>query len=342
MNGGARKFPEQFSSEVRKVLKAVSIGDPHIMGSSDDHQIMYSGDYDLLEMVPLRRNAVAQFKSVIKRAKRVGTITDIKVGEVPEWQMLRGKYDRKKEVDHLGRLWQAKVVTDAEVRRAQSLLKEHMTPRELVEARKELRFGVLRWTPQEVENGVKQYRGRTFRLDEAFKSPGITKVDVVAWVKDKYIEVSNIILWSHGSETYADLPEVIQSLGEDILYFEGEGRYMKVAKRMYSIAKFKGLLHDQDGLREVLNSHLGAIYTVVSDLELVKEFPQAVTKIRKNKMLDGMRDRMAKLYFPEFDGASDPRQLLPRLREVLEEETRKELSKRKLLPLSTEYKPKKA
>jgi hypothetical protein len=341
--GSGRKFPEQFSPPLRKVLKAMSIGTPTLMGSSDDHKVMYSGDYDLAEMVPLRRNAVAQFRSLVKRASKVGTITDIKVGEVPEWQMLRsGRYNRKAELDHLGRLWQAKVVTDDEVRRAKSILKEHLTPVELVEAKKELRFGVLRWTPREVMEGVKKYRGRVFRLEECFTSPGITKVDLVAWVKDKYVEVSNIVLWTHAGKPYADLPDLYQALGEDILYFEAEGKYMKVAKRMYSIAKAKGLLQDQKDLLEVLNSHLGAVYTVVGDLEVMDEFPQAVTKSRKRQALEGMRDRMAKLYFPEFDGASDPRKLLPRLREVLEEETKSALEERKMLPLSSEYKPKKA
>lgn len=339
----SRKFPEQFSTPVRKVLKAMSIGTPSLMGSSDDHKVMYSVDYDLAEMVPLGRSAVAQFRGLVKRAGKVGTITDIKVGEVPEWQMMRSaKYDRKAELEHLGRLWQAKVVTDEEVREAKKLLKEHMSPRELVEAKKELRFGVLRWTPAEVKAGVKKYRGRVFRLEEAMKTPGITKVDLVAWVKDRYVEVSNIVLWTHNGKPYADLPDLYQALGEDILYYEGEGKYMKVAKRMYSIAKAKGLVQDQEDLLSILNSHLGAVYTLVSDLELLDEFPDAVTAERKRKELDLMRDRMGKLFFGEFDGATDPRKLLPRLREMLEDETRKALEEKKLLPLSSSYKPKKA
>lgn len=335
--GGSRKFPEQFSTPLRKVLKAVSLGEPHVMGSSDDHKVMYSGDYDLLETSPLN---VRGFKALVKRANRVGTITDIKVGEVPEWQMLRGeKYNRQAELDHLGKLWQGKVVTDEEVRQAKKVLKEHMTPSELVNARKELRFGVLRWTPKEVASGIKKYRGRTFRLEEAMKSPGITKVDVVAWVKDKYVEVSNIILWTHGRETYADLPELAKSLGEDLLYYEAEGRYMKVAKRMYSLAKVKGFVQDQEDLLDILNSQLGALYSFVSDLEVLEEFPEAVTAERKRHMLDLMRDRMAKLFYGEFDSATDPRKVMPRVKEVLEEETRKTLEKKKLLPLSASYKP---
>ena len=174
------------------------------------------------------------------------------------------------------------------------------------------------------------------------KSPGITKLDLVAWVKDKYVEVSNIVLWTHGGKPYADLPDLFQSLREDILLYEAEGRYMKVAKRMYSIAKAKGLVQDQKDLLEVLNSHLGALYSFVSDLEVLEEFPEAVTQERKRKELDLMRDRMAKLFYEEFDNATDPRKVMPRVKELLEEETRKALEERKLLPLSAHYRPKKA
>ena len=336
-SGSGRKFPQQFSAPVRKVLKAVSIGTPHVMGSSDDHQVMYSGDYDLLETHPID---VAGFKRMVKRASRAGHITDIKVGEVPEWQLLQSdKYDREKELKRLGELWQEGVVTDAEVKQAKAMLKPHLGLRERLEAKKALRFGVLRWTPKDVAAGVLRYRGHTFRLDDAMKSGGITKIDLVAWVKDKYVEVSNIILWTHGGKLYANIPEVVKSISEDIVRFEEEGLYMKVAKRMYSVAKVKGLVQDSKDLLDILNSHLGAIYTVVGDLELLKEFPEAVSASKKRIELDLMRDRMAKLFYREFDDASDPRKLIPRLREVLERETKKALEEKRLLPLSSHYKP---
>jgi hypothetical protein len=300
---------------------------------------MYSGDYDLIEVHPLRKETAREFQAMIKKVGKLGTITDIKVGEVPEWQLLRSDdYDQKAELDALGRLWQEKVITSTEVRKAKNILKPHLTIRELAEARKELRYGVLRWTPKEVEEGVLKYRGRTFYLEESFKTTGITKVDLIAWIETKYVEVSNIFLWTHGGEFYADVPSLAKSLAEDILRFEEDGNWMKVAKRMYSIAKYKGLLNDQDKLLRILNSHLGAIYTVVSDLELLYEFPEAIQTSKRRKELDLMRDRMAKLYFHEFDGASDPRKLLPDLKEVLNKETKKMLDELKLYPLSHDYK----
>lgn len=336
-SGGGRKFPQQFSPPVRKVLRAMSLGDFHIMGTSDDHKVMYSGDYDLIETHPID---VAAFKRLVKRASKVGHITDIKCGEVPEWQLLTSStYSQARELKHLGELWKQGIVTDAEVRTAKDILKPHLSLRERLEAKKELRFGVLRWTPAEVKKGVLKFRGRVIRLEDAMRSSGITKVDLVAWVKDKYVEVSNIILWTQGRKPYAKVPEATKSIREDILVLEHEGKFMKMAKRMYSVAKLKGLVQDQADLLDILNSHLGAIYTVVGDLELLNEFPEATTKSKRREQLALMRDRMAKLFFPEFDDASDPRQLIPRLREVLERETKKALEEKRLLPLSQNYLP---
>lgn len=334
--GVGRKFPQQFSSPVLRVLKAVSMGTPTVMGSSDDHKVMYSGDYDLLEQ---HRVDVKGFQQLVKRASRVGHITDIKVGEVSEWNLLKGKYDQKAALKKLGELWQDGIVTSKEVKEVKKMVKPHLSLAEQVEVKKETRFGLMRWTAREVAQGVKRHRGKVVYLEQAMKSSGITKIDIVAWVKEKYIEVSNILLWTHGGKPYAKMPEVTRSIAEDILTYEEEGRFMKVAKRMYSVAKVKGLVQDQEDLLDILNSPLGSIYTVVSDLEVMKEFPKAVSASKKKVELDLMRDRMAKLFYGEFDDATDPKALLPRLRNVMEREAEKALKAKKLLPLSPHYKP---
>jgi len=339
MKGGHRPFPDQFSTPLRKVLKAVSIGPPNVVGSAGDHQVMYSADYDLMEEATLKSTSAKTFQALVKRTQKVATITDIKCGEVQAWNLLTGKYDREAEVKHLGQLWQDGILTEGEVQEAKKLLKEHLTVPEKLRARKELRFGVLRWTPAEVYAGHKTFRKHTFYLEDAFKSTGITKVDAVAWVNDKYIEVSNIILWHDGKKQFAQTKPLKDALAEDILLYEDEENWVKVAKRMLSLAKERGNLTDEGELRRVLNSPLGAVYTVVSDLELMEEFPDAMTPARKRKELDQMRDRMAKLYFPDFDHASNPRALLPKLKDLLQEETKHQLEVGRLLPVRKDYRP---
>jgi hypothetical protein len=339
---GGRLYPYQFSVPVRMVLDAVSLGEPQVLGSSDDNQILFSGDYDLLEYVPFRAGSVRAFQRLMDSCAKVGVITDIKCGEIPEWNLLSTvSYSQEKELAHLRRLWQQKVITDNERKMGEALLKPRLTNAEKVAARKKLRFGILRWTPAEVKRGHITLRDKTvFRLEDAMKTKGITKVDVVAWVKDKYVEVSNIILWTkRGGVPYAHIPPLRQSLSQDADYYAVEGNFFKAAKRLYSIAKNRKDESAMERLRHILNSPLGAVYTVVSDLKVLDEFPKAVTPEKKRVELDLMRDRMAKLYFPEFDRAKSPQALLPRLEEVLQQNARKALEEAGFLPFPKLYKP---
>jgi len=337
-----RLFPEQFSKPVRKLMDELSFGPPDVMGSSGDHRVMYAADYDLLEMVTFHGKAsVKAFQRKIATLVSKVCVTDIKVGEVSEWNLLQGEtYSRETELAHLRRLWQEKVITDAEKREGERTLKEDLTLPDRVAARKALRFGVLRWTPKEVAAGVKMTRlDKPIHLEEAMKSKGITKVDVLAWVKDKYVEVSNIVLWTtRGGKPYAHIPEILTTLREDIAHYVHDGNYFKAAKRMLSIAKNRKEVAQQEALLAILNSPLGHISTVVSDLKSLEAFPQCVTDEKKRAELDTLRDAMAKLYYPEFFKARNPAKLLPALERKLQDEARKKLEEAGFLPLKGLYK----
>lgn len=337
-----RLFPEQFSKPVRKLMDELSFGPPDVMGSSGDHRVMYAADYDLLEMVTFHGKAsVKAFQRKIATLVSKVCVTDIKVGEVSEWNLLQDEtYSREKELAHLRRLWQEKVITDVEKQEGERMLKESLTLPDRVAARKKLRFGILRWTPKEVAAGVKMTRlDKPVRLEEAMKSKGITKVDVLAWVKDKYVEVSNIVLWTtRGGKPYAHIPDILTALREDIAHYVHDGNYFKVAKRMLSIAKNRKEVAQQEALLAILNSPLGHISTVVSDLKSLEAFPKCVTDEKKRAELDTLRDSMAKLYYPEFFKAKNPTKLLPALERKLQEEARKKLEEAGFLPLKGLYK----
>jgi len=330
-----------------KVLKLISFGTPFVVGSSADYQIMYSADYDLLEEVILRRGIVKKFQDKIHKLEKIGKITEVKIGEISQWNLLKKpyienskvhKYNQKDELAHLSKLWQNKIITHDEYMMASDLLKPHLNPVEFLEARKELRFGVLRWSNPEIFRGYKELRDKSIiYLEDAFKSKGITKIDLIVWVNQKYSEFSNIILWTNRSGKYfAYIPSVKKSLKENILEFEADQNYVKVAKRMYSLAKqFK----DQsilDSLRSILNSPIGKLYMVVADMEVLEEFPNAVTQARKRKQLDLFKDQFAKLYFPNLKNAT-PKTKLTYLNEILQSEMKKALTEAKLLPIPRDY-----
>lgn len=342
-----RRFPEQYSSSLVKVLKAISFGTPYIVGSSADYQIMYSADYDLMEEVILRRGIVKKFQDKIHKLERIGKVTEVKIGEISQWNLLKKpyiqnskvhNYNQKDELAHLSKLWQQKIITHDEYMMASNLLKPHLNPIEFLIARKELRFGILRWSNPEIYKGYKELRDKSiYYLEDAFKSKGITKIDFIAWVNQKYTEFSNIILWTNRSgKYYAYVPSVKKALKENILEFEAEQNYVKVAKRMYSLAKQFKDASIIDSLQSILNSPLGKLYMVVADMEVLEEFPNAVTQARKRKELDLLKDQFAKLYFPDLKGAT-PKMKLDYLKEILQSEMKKALTEAKLLPVPRDY-----
>ena len=341
-----RQFPEQYSSDVLKILKGISIGIPTVVGSSADHQIMYSADYDLIEEVILRRNSSLTFQKKIKKIQKLGKIADIKIGEITEWNLLKKpyiqnghvkNYNQKDELKHLSSLWAAKIITHDEFMTAEDLLKPHLTAIEFLIARDEMRFGLLRWTPKEVAQGYKELRDENIiYLQDAFKTKGITKIDLIVWLKNKYVEVSNIILWMKGSKSYAYIPAIKKGLAENILEFEAEGNYVKLAKRMLSLAKQYKNHTDINKLTEILNSPLGKLYLVCADMEVLEEFPTAVRKY-KRKELDLLKDDFAKLFFPDLKHAIPNLKMLPKMKEILQAEMKKALDSKHLLPVSRDY-----
>lgn len=328
---GMERLPEQFSTPLLRVLKSISFK-VSVVGSSADHRLMYAGDYDLMEDVPYTASTVRAFQRLCQT--RVGKIVDIKCGEVKEWNLIPGAYNVETAKASLSRLWQDKVITESEYTNGRSLLKPHLTPVEVIEVRKALRFGILRWTPAQVKAGHMTYRGRVFYLAESCKT-GMTKIDMIAWVKDKYVEVSNIISWMRKGKPLVKPVPFTNGILSDLAVYLKEGNYVKVAKRMLSYAKFRKL-PEEETLIDLLNTPLGAIYVVVADLELLEEFPKAVQP-KKRQELDWMRDRLAKLYFPAFDTATSPTKLLPSLKTLLQEKTKIALTERHLLPLPTAY-----
>ena len=343
-----RDFPEQFSRPLRKVLNAVSFGIPTLVGSSADPRIMYSADYDLAEDVPVRRTSAATFQRKIKGIEKIGKIEDIKLGEISQWNLLtkpvikKGivrNYIQKNELAHLAMLWQQKIISHDEFMNANSMLTPHLTALEFLNARKATRFGLLRWSVEDVKRGYITLRNNSIlRIQDAIKTPGITKIDVVAWVSTKYVEVSNIIVWTRlNGKSYSTRASLTQALSENILQYEAEGNYVKVAKRMLSLAKQYKHYTVQDKLTSILNSPLGKLYMVVTDLSVLKNFPNAITQARKRQEMDMLRNQFANLFFPELNHAVPSFNLLPKMTDILQREMKITLEKQHLLPIPKDY-----
>jgi hypothetical protein len=339
-----RDFPQQYSADLVKIFKAISFGTPNVVGSSADYKIMYSADYDLIERVVVRRRSAKDFQKKITKLEKIGKVVDIKIGEVSQWNLLKKpyiqnghvkNYSQGDELKHLSALWSAELITHEEFMDGQERLKPHMTAVEFLNNKKALRFGLLRWSVKEVYDGYKELRdGKIIYLEEAFKTKEITKIDFIGWATNKYVEVSNIILWTNSSgKTYVTIPGVTKGLKEDILMFEAEGNYVKLAKRILSIAKQYSDKSVIDALTEILNSPIGKLYMVIADMEILQDFPKAIKSSKKRKEIDSLKNSFAKLFFPDLKHATPSFKMLPEMKAILQDEMEKALKSSKLLPI---------
>jgi hypothetical protein len=324
-----KSYPENYPSDAMAILDAMSFSggkNVKVLGSMSLRSQQYAGDYDAFEVV--KRNGkeakvldelASEFQTIIKNLRGMPNvfIGDIKSGSVEEWRVIprdaglvNGKIEgynsvsSKKKVDELFR---AKVITEGEKRSADELLKDKSSPEDFLLARKKLKFHIVRWSVPEVLNGSKVLRdGRRFTLQEAFSSPTISKLDTIGLVQNnKYTDFS-IIYEFHddGKILNPSFEDIGKSLSEDIIAYKAENNPFKVLKREFALAKFRGDEQTIKSLTPVLNSDLGRLYSLLSDVGTLIQLLEDKQKVPLDRVryeIDQFKARMANIYsLPDF------------------------------------------
>jgi hypothetical protein len=126
----------------------------------------------------------------------------------------------------------------------------------------------LRWDLNEIHH--KENNGVSF--EEALKQKGIIKMDVVALVGSRFVEITevyNIKIKGTSNMDYSK-EKVIKDILEEYKEMVKDGNYMKSLKKMFSLVK----LHDPndkklDVLMDYFNSPIGFLYRCKADLETI-------------------------------------------------------------------------
>jgi hypothetical protein len=289
-----KTYPDNYSDDAVRVLDTMAFGpNLEIMGSMSLRSQQFAGDFDGFEIVNLKaptlqaalHAAARKFQTNIRDLKKMENtfVDDIKAGGIPEWRIIPfqsyvsgGKiqnFDVDKAAHHVDELQEAKVITGEEAKEARALLRKPITPERYLQAKDTLKYHVVRWTPAEVARGSKRLRdGRTFTLEEAFTSPGITKLDVVSWVEgNRFTDFSIIYQFQYKGKVLNEEPiQVERALKENIVALQLEGDFFKSLKRTYSLAKLDGNKELMAELTTVLNGDLGRLYHVIGDLRTLK------------------------------------------------------------------------
>ena len=291
LESASKPFPEAYGDDAVRVLDAMSFTHGKgvgLLGSMSVRSQQYAGDYDAFEIVNMKETRevalhmlAVRFKDIIKTLVGMKDVYvgDCKAGEVSEWRVLpRGARIRNGTLvgmnveaskGRLRALRREGIITPNEETNGLAVLSETMTPVQFLRAKQQFKFHVVRWSVPAILRGETRLRdGRTFTLEEAFSSPAITKLDVIALVqRNRYTEFSLIYYFQNrGVLLNPDIEDIVVSLRENILFYEAEGNRFKVMKRVFALAKFLRDGATIERLTPVLNSDLGRIYHVSSDI----------------------------------------------------------------------------
>jgi hypothetical protein len=286
----SKEYPQNFPSDAIKIMEAMSFTDNvKVLGSMAIRSQQYAGDYDLVEEVNVKYSSnesaleylAKRFKEIIKHLQKMPNvfIGDIKAGVVEEWRILPKEYkfegdkvigysvDKcKAKVDEL---LKKKIITQSEANETKVYLKPNMSPTDFLEAKDVIKFHTVRWTPSEVLKGYKIVRGGfKYSLAKAFNSPSIVKLDVIGFVQNnKYTDFSIIYQFKNNDTILnKEVIDIEKSLRENIYFYFNTKNPFKALKRIFALAKYKEDLNTIKLLSPILNSDLGRIYSVISDL----------------------------------------------------------------------------
>jgi hypothetical protein len=298
-----KEYPTNYPSDAVAILDAMSFTHGRnikLVGSMSIRSQQYAGDYDAYESVPPASvpSLVSRFKQVVKTLRGLpnAVIGDIKCGVIDEWDVVGDPHTRDltKSRRKLDDLVKDNVITPTERKEAETALKgKH--------PEKEIKFHILRWTPDAILHGSQVIRGRTVTLADALQTRGLTKVDVVGLVQNnRYTDFSCIYEFHtpNGKVMNTQDYDIVGSLRRDIDYYSSKGKWVKVLKRQFALAKFQHKEETLKYIHAVLNSDLGRLYQIVSDLGTLLYLLEAKRGDTKKMRfeIDQMVGRLANIY----------------------------------------------
>ena len=312
-----KAFPDNYSQEVLKVFEALSMTDLqkfYLVGSASLRSQQYSADFDCMEKVRISNAAemVHNLRDVVKSLRAIPDcfIGDIKCGEEKAWDVFNGNagvvdgkvqnFNPTESKGKIDNLRNQNIIGPAEAKEADALLDKATTPLGFIAAKKTIKFHVLRWKPQQILDGVQEYRGHRFTLEDAVISGGLIKVDAVANISDRYTEFSAIYDTYLNGDLVSEKPSnIIQSLSDDILFFNRTNPF-KALKRFFALVKFRKDAKAAALLVPIMNSDLGRLYQIIGDLQTLRNLmdrPSSAYNLKEIlSQIDDMKARMGNLY----------------------------------------------
>jgi hypothetical protein len=315
----ARKdYPEGYPADALEILKAMSFTDGKgvkIIGSMALRSQIYAGDYDGEELIETRgtrnlalRDLTRKFKSMMKDIQSIPNtyIGDIKSGTIEEWVIIHTPYNHEKSLKQLEKLYKEGIIHKVVYDDGKKRIKPNVSKLELLTLRRDFRPNIIRWTPRDVRLGFKILQDkRKFTLEDAFQTPTITKVDVVSWVQNnRFTDFSMIYQFKNqGKLLNPRMDDFETAVRENIFMLHHEKNYFKMAKRMFSLARFKGYKDLIETLSPLFNGDVGRIYMVYGDIGTLESILESESSIPYEQIdfeIDQFKGRLSNIGLEKY------------------------------------------
>jgi hypothetical protein len=313
-----KDYPGGYPDDALHILNTMSFSNgKHVklLGSMSLRSQIYAGDYDAFETVITKgtkeksiKELVKTFKQIIKEIQLLPNtyISDIKSGSVEEWKIIDEPYNYTKSIQKLQELYDGNIISKEVFEEGKKKIKPRITKLELLHLQREFRPNVLRWSPHEVLLGFKKLKdGRKFTLEEAFQTPIITKLDVVSWVQNNRFTDFSMIYEFKNNSTFLnkEISNIEESIRKNIYVLFHERNYFKMAKRMFSLAKYKNYSDILEKLSPLFNGDAGRLYMVFGDigtLESLLENHESISESKLNFEIDQFKGRLSNISFEKY------------------------------------------
>ena len=322
-----KDYPDTYSKATYEIIKKMSFNPKNVsvMGSMAIRSQLYASDFDLYEVVskPSITSIVSGFQKIVKSLLDTPNvyIGDIKAGNIKDWSIIDEEayfkdgeifgYDSGESRARLEKLFGDKVISKEIYELGQKILVPNPNIIQLREIIKQLRPNIIRWKPDEVLAGSKKIGAdetRSYTLEEAFKSPSVIKLDVIALIHGIFQEFSIIYDFRIRNRRINDYRmNPVESISNDIQFYSATKNWFKVLKRLFSLTNYR-LQNFKSGrskqvdilekLNDILTSDIGILYQVIGDLTSMLYIGENYTipSKRFEEEIDLLRDRISNVY----------------------------------------------
>jgi len=381
---GVKHYPENYTNDLISVLDAlsykpnknISVESPIIYGSASI-KMSSPSDYDCYQKIKTKNivSIVKEFKEIIKRleAYKGVYIADIKAGSIDSLKIVpndieEDDWDKQLPAmqDKVRELYRLHKLDKKEVDLCFKYLKPNLRNFDIAIVRKEIRFNIGRWTPEEIKRGYIIRRGYKLTLEEAVQQKELTKVDVISFSVNRYTEISMVYLYEMGGHVLntgyneEDRELLLQQTIPPLIY---EDNYFKVSKRVFAIERYRTRpnLRVLELLMRLFNSDIGRLYQIVSDCNTALYMFDNYNYIDMDKikyMFNQFRFRTSNFINKKYEKReteylkllgefeNDPKKKRNKLElyrdemfELMNSQTKEYLETNRLLPIPAEYLP---